>query len=226
MRVLRFAAPLAVVGVVALAPVWLLALTAHPPTEVDQLGSFVRLGAMMVALAVVGQLALVGGAAAMIDSPSQAAALRRGFAGLGRAVVPCLLAAVAILAASLALVVPGVLALGLFATAGAAALASPGSAGARSSAEDGTAAAVLARAAADARPQLAAVTALAIAAVAIDVAIAAVAQRILLVMPAKPTPHDLAAAVGYARVVALALVAVSPPIAAALAVRYGKNRTR
>ena len=214
MRVLRFAAPLAVVGVVALAPVWLLALRARPPTELAQLASFTHLGGVMVALALVGQLALVGGAAAMLDERSQAAALRRGLAGLGRAVAPCLLAAAAIAVATLALVVPGVLAIGLFATTGAAA------------AGGGSATAALARAAAAARPQLVRVTAIALGAVAVDVAIAAVAQRVLLVLPAKPTPHDLAGAVTYARVLALALVAVSPPIAAALAVCYGKNRAR
>src|ERR1700733_8571025 len=116
MRVLRFAAPLAVLGVIALAPVWLLALRARPPAEIDQLASFTYLGVVMVALAVVGQLALVGGAAAMKEAPSQAAGLRRGLIGLRRAVVPCLLAAVAIGVATLAFVVPGVLAIGLFAT--------------------------------------------------------------------------------------------------------------
>src|SRR5207302_1616377 len=60
----RFAGPIVVAAIVALAPVWLLALRAQPPEDLAQVGSSDRLAWLMVGLAVVGQLVLVGGVAA------------------------------------------------------------------------------------------------------------------------------------------------------------------
>jgi hypothetical protein len=210
-RVLRFAAPFALVSVFALAPVWLVALATHAPTTGVEMSSVDRLGYVLTGLAILGQLALVGGAAAIAGATSQLDALGRGVRGVLRAVVPCLLVAVAVAIATLALVVPGLLAIGLFATTGAAAL------------EPGPAAAVLARAAAAARRQLPVVAAFALGAIAVDVAIAVVLRRTLLADGAK---HEVGEAIVYFRVVALALVAVSPPIAGVLAACYARNRAR
>jgi hypothetical protein len=120
-------------------------------------------------------------------------------------------ALLAIAVALLALVVPGLLAIPLLATAGAAAL------------DDGSAATVLGRAAAAAQRRLPLFAALAVGAIGVDIAIAALARHVILAPDAK---HDLAAALTYLRVVALGVLVISPVVAGALATAYARNRAR
>lgn len=216
MRALRFAAPLLVAAVVALAPTWLLALAAQPPPDLAHARSAAHLAYLMIALAVVGQLALAGGAHAIGDATSQATATRRALAGTLRAIVPTLLAVVAVVLGLAALALPGLLLLALLALVGPAAQAADG----------GPPTAALARAAAAARRQLPALAATVAAIIAVDVVLALALDRLLVSLPAKPSTAELATTVRFIHVTAVALVVASPVAAVALAARYGKNRAR
>nr|HEX4312669.1 hypothetical protein [Kofleriaceae bacterium] len=208
MRALRFAAPLLVAAIVALAPVLLLAWMAKPPADASQVGSSERLAYAMAALAFVGQLALAGGVHANTGAAPRVGATRRAIAGVGRAAVPALLVVAAVVIGSLALVVPGLLLLALLALVGPAAQG------------DGPVTAVLARATEATRRQLPIVAAVVAALVVADVGLAVGLRVALVSMPAKPSVHDLATTVRYLHALALALLVISPALAAALAARY------
>ena len=81
------------------------------------------LGWELIAIGWLGQLVLVGGAAAITGARpsqiSQLGAFGRGLVQLARAIVPCLAAAAAIAIGGLALVVPGLVLLVLLALTGA-----------------------------------------------------------------------------------------------------------
>jgi hypothetical protein len=122
---LRQAPTVVVVSLVALAPLLLTTVRLPAPTSVAAAKALVRTTLGLVVATLPCVLILVGGVAPLAravvaDTPlPHRAALRAGLAGLARAVVPCLLAGAAILLGSLALVVPGLLLLGLFALTGA-----------------------------------------------------------------------------------------------------------
>lgn len=196
--------PLTVVSAVALLPQIVIALAARPPSDPAGARSLIALGWTLIATAWPAQLALAGGASAMAAAPSQARALGAGLAQLIRAVVPCLIAGLAIAIGCLALAIPGLILLALLALTA-------------TSRERGLPAPLLDSIAA-VRPQLAAVAITVAAMFAIDAAIGLVALRALLApLPAKPTPAQLAGVRELVRGAAAALVVLSPLPACALA---------
>lgn len=205
---LRYLVPLTLLSAIAVSPALVLALRARPSLDPAGARATLTLGWEMIALAALGQLILVGGAAAITrahpSQPSQLRALGGGLVQLARAIVPCLAAVAAVAIGGLALVVPGLVLLVLLALTGA-------------SPARGVPAA-LADSIAAARVQLPA-TALAVAAMlAIDVAIGVAAQRVFIVpLPRQPAPAQLAQLRLFVRVIALALVVVSPLPATVLA---------
>ena len=141
--------------------------------------------------------------------PSQLRALTRGVLQLVRAVVPCLVAALAVAIGTLALVLPGLVLLVLLSLTAA-------------SRERGLPAPLLDSIAA-ARRQLPAVALAVLALFALDAAIGLVAYRaFLLPLPAKPTPIQLAAVRNFVRAIALALVVLSPLPATVLATLHDR----
>jgi hypothetical protein len=158
----------------------------------------------LVALGVLCQLVLVGGAAVATRRPSQLGALGGGAAQLVRAIVPCLAAAAAIAIGSLALVVPGLLLLVLLSLTGA----SP-ERGATAALRDSLAAA---------RARLPAVAIAVVAMVALDAAIGIAATRVYgAPLPRRPSPQQLATAHHLVHAIALLLVVLSPLPATVLA---------
>jgi hypothetical protein len=202
---LRYLVPLTLLSAIALSPLVVLALGVRAPPDPAAARPVVQLGWTLLAVAWLGQFILVGGAAAMLSAPSQLRAFPRGFVQLIRAVVPCLMAALAVAIGSLALVVPGLVLLVLLSLTGA-------------SRERGLPAPLLDSLAA-ARRQLPAVALAVIALLALDAAIGLVAHRAFLApLPARPTPIQLAAVRSFVRAIALALVVLSPLPATVLAV--------
>lgn len=208
---LRHAVPLTLLSAIALSPLIALALRIPAPADPAGAKSALALGWTLLGVAWLGQLLLVGGASAMIDSPgSQLRALAAGLLQLGRAIVPCLVAAAAIAIAGLALVVPGVVVLVLLSLTAA-------------SRERGVPAPLLDSIAA-ARRQLPAVALAVAALLAIDAAIGLVAHRALIAaLPARPAPAQLAATRAFARAIVVALVVVSPLPATVLAVLRARD---
>lgn len=211
MRYLRVAGPILVLAVVAMSPVWMLALRATAPADLAQASSADRTAGLMVALAIAAQLALAGAATAAVSARSQVDAVLGGVAGIARAVAPVALALVAIVLGSLALAVPGLLLFALFAMAGPAAQTA------------GSPATVLASAAAAARRNPLPIAAVALALLAVDVG-AVVAAHWLFAsgLPAKPKPPDLARVVTYVHVVGAVLVIPAPAFAVALSALYSR----
>jgi hypothetical protein len=202
----KYAGPIAVATIVALAPVWLLAMRATPPQAADQLGSADRLCWLMVALSVVGTFALVGGVAATRTTRSQLTAVGDALLGMLRAIVPCLLAVLAIVLGTLALVVPGIVLIALLAGTGAHA------------GEDVPATTVLTKAIAAARPRVFVIGAIAVGMIALDIGLVYLLHHFIVVLPAKPKPEQLVVTVTFVRAVATVLVGTSPLFATALAV--------
>jgi hypothetical protein len=209
----RYIVPLTLLSAIALSPLVALASRVHAPADAAAARPVIQLGWTLLAVAWLGQLLLGGGAAAMLtDPPSQLRAFTRGLLQLIRAVLPCLVAALAVAIGSLALVLPGVALLVLLSLTAA-------------SRERGLPGPLLDSIAA-ARRQLPAVTLAVLALFALDAAIGLVAYRAFLVpLPAKPTPIQLAAVRNFVRAIALALVALSPlpaTVLATLRVRIGR----
>ncbi len=196
MKLVTRAPQLLALGVVALVPFLALAWKLGVPTDLASAKGSVRTIWLLTPLVWFAQLALAGAAAAALDGRSTA----RGFA---RAVVPCGLAIVAIACGLVALAVPGFILIVLFALTGAVATDDAGSAFADSTAR--------------VRGQLARVAIVVGVALVVDAAIIYVAQRLVLAIPAKPTADQLATFVMFRRIVALALVVVTPVVAGALA---------
>lgn len=197
--------PLTLLSAIALSPLVALAARVHPPADAAAARPVIQLGWTILAVAWLGQLLLVGGAAAMLtDPPSQVHAFTRGLLQLIRAVVPCLVAALAVAIGSLALVLPGLVLLVLLSLTAA-------------SRERGLPSPLLDSIAA-ARRQLPAVALAVLALFAMDAAIGLVAYRAFLMpLPTKPSPIQLAAVRDFVRAVVLALVVLSPLPATVLA---------
>ena len=205
---LRYIVPLTLLSAIALAPVITIALRVRAPLNPAGVTAALSAGWAMLALAWLGQLVLVGGASAITRARpaplSQLGALRGGLAQLVRAIVPCLTAAAAIAIGGLALVVPGLVLLVLLALTGA-------------SRERGVPA-PLVDSTAVTRTQLPAVALTVAAMLMIDAVIGVAAYRAFVVLlPRHPTPAQLAALPHVLRVMALALVLVSPLPATVLA---------
>ncbi|HEX4419833.1 MAG TPA: hypothetical protein VH165_18090 [Kofleriaceae bacterium] len=234
----RYLVPLTALSAVALAPVLAIALRVSPPADQAGASAILRTGWGLLVIAWLGQLALVGAAAAIardhrselgglgglgglgelgglgglgglgqLGQLGQLGALGRGLVQLARAVVPCLAAAAAIALGCLALVVPGLVLIVVLALIGAS--PTPGV----------TALAALADSIAAARRRLPAVAITVAGMLALDVAIAGVAQHLLVVTLSRPPAQaQLAALPRFVHVVALALVVTSPIPASVLAV--------
>lgn len=202
---LRYAVPLTLLSAVALSPIIAAALLTRAPVDPAGAKAVLTLGWVMIAFAWFGQLVLAGGATAMTRAtPSQLRALGQGFVQLVRAIVPCLAAVTAIAIGGLALAVPGLVLVALLALTGA----SPAR-GVLASLADSIAIA---------RKHLPAVVLATAAMIAIDLAIGLVAQRAFTApLPKPPSPAQLAQYRHFVRVVALALVIVSPLPATVLA---------
>jgi hypothetical protein len=204
--------PLTLLSAIALSPLVALAASVRVPADAAAARPVIQLGWTLLAIAWLGQLLLVGAVAAMLtDPPSQLRAFTGGLLQLVRAVVPCLVAALAVATGSLALVLPGLLLLALLSLTAA-------------SRERGLPGPLLDSLAA-ARRQLPAVALAVVGLFAIDAAIGLVAYRALLVpLPARPTPVQLAAVRNFVRAIVLALVVLSPLPASLLATLYARVR--
>lgn len=201
--------PLTLLSAIALSPLIAIAVRVHPPTDPAAARPVIQLGWMLLSVAWLGQLILVGGAAAVAAEPSQLRAFTRGLLQLIRGVVPCLVAALAVAVGGLALVVPGLVLLVLLSLTGA-------------SRERGLPAPLLDSIAA-VRRQLPAVALAMVALFAIDAAIGLVCYRAFVAtLPAKPTPTQLVAIREFVRGIALALVVLSPAPATVLAVLHAR----
>jgi hypothetical protein len=202
---LSYLVPLTLLSALALSPLVVLALGAHAPADPAAARPVIQLGWMLLAVAWLGQFILVGGAAAMLTEPrSQLRAFTRGLLQLLSAVVPCLIAALAVAIGSLALVLPGLVLLVLLSMTGA-------------SRERGLPAPLLDSLAAS-RRQLPAVALAVLALFALDTVIGLVAYRAFLApLPARPTPLQFAAVRSFVRAIALAVVVLSPLPATVLA---------
>jgi hypothetical protein len=211
---LGYLVPLTLLSAIALSPLVILAARVHAPADAAVARSVIQLGWTLLAVAWLGQLLLVGGAAAMLtDPPSQLRAFTRGFLQLIRAVLPCLVAALAVAIGSLALVLPGLGLLVLLSLTAA-------------SRERGLPAPLLDSLAA-ARRQLPAVALAVLALFAIDAAIGLVAYHAFLApLPGKPAPAQLAAVRDFVRAIALALVVLSPLPATVLATLHARAAAR
>jgi hypothetical protein len=202
--------PLTLLSALALSPLVAVAARAHPPADPASSRAVIQLGWTLLAAAWLGQFLLAGAAAAMLTHPpSQLRAFTRGFLQLVRAVLPCLVAALAVAIGSLALVLPGLVLLVLLSLTAA-------------SRERGLPAPLLDSLSA-ARRQLPAVALAVLALFVLDAAIGLVAYRAVLVpLPAKATPAQLATVRTFVRAIALALVVLSPLPATVLAVLHAR----
>lgn len=203
---LRYLAPLTLLSVVTFAPLVLLALRLPAPGTAPQAVIAVRAGWMFAALGVIPLLVLVGGVAPAVRAVaagtprSQLGVLAAGLAGLARALVPCLLAIVAITIGGLALVVPGLLLLVLLALTGAS--TEPGMPG------------PLADSVAIARRHALAIAAVLVVTIAvIAVVLVLVRHGLPIPLPKKPTLADRTEIRNFARI-AIAVVAIAAPVPA------------
>lgn len=206
----RYAVPLTLLSVVVLAPLLYVAFRVPPPKDPIRARAALHLAWMLAGSAWMFQLVLVGAAAPLAraiargEAPSQLRALGIAAVHLARGAVPALAAIAAVALGGLALVVPGLVLLVLFSLAAASPLP-----GLRAALEDS---------ATCVREHARTVIAIVIAMLAIDLAIALVAKHVLVVpLGKRMAPAQLAAYRDVVRTVAVACVAVSPMIAAALA---------
>lgn len=212
----RYAVPVTVLTALLYAPLLYLAWSAKLPATLGEGKAAIRLAWAMLGISLLPMFVLVGGIAPAVRSlasgrpASQVRALVDGVRGVVSAALPCALAITAALIGTLALVVPGLVLLMLFALVGAS---------------DASGAARLADAAALARSRP---TALAIAGVlVVTVAVHAAAlwfvQRGLAVpIPRKPTPEQLGELRTLLRTSVLASAAIAPFAAVALAAIHAR----
>ena len=214
---LRYAIPLTLLSALAFAPLLYLAWKVRIPPDVAHAKGVVRTTWLLAGMSIVPLLVLVGGVTPAVRSivhrtpASQLSALRLGIAGLVRAAVPCLLAIVAILIGSLALLIPGLVLLVLLSLSGATA---DGEGDLRTRLTAGVSAA---------RASPAAVTAILVVSIGIMIGAVYFLQRGLPIpLPKQPPPQLLATFQLFARyaIIGIAIAAPLPAIAlAAIAAR-------
>lgn len=211
---IRYIVPLTLIAAVTMCLVGYTAYSVAPATDIPTARAQLHLGWFMAATAWIFQLLLVAAAAPMVrTSLSQPAALIAGARQLVRALVPIGVAVAAIMLGFVALVVPGLLLLGLLCLTGASERLGEG----LPAALEDSVAVVRANA-----KQVAIAIAVIVAA---DLALALAAHLILLpALPKKPTPAMMLPARTFVRVVALALIALSSLPACALATIYNRQR--
>jgi len=218
---LRYVVPLTILSAIALAPILWIALTTSPPADLVRARHQIRVAWLLAACAWTCQLWFVAAVAPTVRAVAdgrpvtQLRALVGGIASLLRGIVPCAIAICAIVIGSLALVAPGVMLLVLLSLTGA------------SEQLDAPLPAPLADSIAVAREQLTRITLVVLAIIVADVAIAYAAQLALVPAIAKKVgPAKLVPIRTFVRTVALALVAVSPVAACALASASARFRAR
>jgi hypothetical protein len=217
---IRYVVPLTVIAAVTMIVVAYTGMHARVAVDLVSARAEMHLGWELAATAWIFQLVLVAAVAPAVrglagGTPlSQWSAFARGLRNVGRALVPVGVAIFAIVLGSVALVIPGLLLIGLFALTGASEnLAEPLPAAMLDSVE-------VVRANAK---QIAMIVAIIIAA---DLALAAVAHvAILPALTNKPPVALLASARTFVRVIALVLIALSALPACALAAVYVRRRT-
>lgn len=206
----RYALPLAIVTLLVMAPVLVVAWRVRPPADLAGAQRTLRLAWILAGSAWMFQLVLVAAAAPLARALAAGAplpqlrALGAALAGVVRGALPCLAAIACVLVGGIALVVPGIALLVLFALVGASpARGMP---------------APLVDSAAAVRAQLPLVAAIVGVMLVVDLALAWTAWKALAVPIAhKVKPGQLAAYRDIVRVVALGVVVAAPPIACALA---------
>jgi hypothetical protein len=203
--VLRYAAPLLVASVAALLPQLVLVAWLDVPETADAAKQLFVVAWIVAGTAWWSQIVLAGAVAPILRTrPPIGRAFAVAVIGAARAFVPCVLALAAFVVGGLALVVPGVVVMTLLALTGAV--------------DGDTTATRFAASAAAVRRRWGAVALALLAIVVVDLAIAGGAWLgVFQPLAPKPTPAQLAASLRMVRVVALALVAVSPIAATALA---------
>jgi hypothetical protein len=212
---LRYVVPFTLLSLIACAPLLYIALGVAAADKVAVAQQHVRLAWILAATAWACQLLLVAGVAPGVRSVvhgaplSQWQAFARGFASLVRGLLPCAIAVAAIVLGGLALVVPGLLLLVLLAMTGASReLSAPPPA-------------ALVDSVAVARSQLTRVAFVVATIVVCNLAIAYAAHTLLVpTLVKKMAAAKLAPVRTFVRVVALALVALSPIASCTLAARY------
>lgn len=217
---IRYIVPLTVIAAVTMVVVAYTGMHAGIAVDLASARAEMHLGWELAATAWIFQLVLVAAAAPAVRSLdagaplSQWGAFASGLRNVGRALVPVGVAIFAIVLGSVAVVIPGLLLIGLFALTGASEnLAEPLPTALLDS---------VAVVRANAR-QIAMVVAIIIAA---DLALAAITHvAILPALTKKPPVAMLASARTFVRVIALALIALSALPACALAAVYVKRRT-
>ncbi len=212
---MRYIVPLTAIAAAVMIVFVLTGLRVRPPIDLANARSQMHQGWLLAAIAPLFQLVLVATAAPMVravatgEPLSQVAAVVDGVRSGLRAVVPIGLVVAVVAAGTIAVIVPGILLLGLFALTGASdQLGAP-----LPAALVDSAAVVRAHA-----KQLAILFAIIIAA---DLAVAAIAH--LAILPAlgkKPPVAQLAATAPFLRTIAYVLVAFSALPGCALAAFY------
>jgi hypothetical protein len=212
---LRYAIPLTLLAAIVLAPWLLLALAVQVPRDLAGARGVLRVAWLLGATAWIGQLLLVGAAAPLVraldaGAPlSQLRALGSGARQLARAALPWLAAVAAIAIGGLALAVPGLALLVLLSTTAA-------------SAERDLSGALLESAGVVRRRLPLALGAIAVL-LAVDLGAVGIAQQLLPRAAAgKLRPDQLAMFRRAVESVALAIVAIAPPIAAMLAAVHAR----
>jgi hypothetical protein len=210
---LRYLVPLTLLSALALSPLVYLALAVDTPKDAAQARGLVMLAWTAGATAWIGQLLLVAGAAPAARglvagaALSQRRAFTRGAVAMVRALVPCLLAAAAVVVGALALVVPALVLVTLLALTGASPETNPPLPLSR-----------LRDSIAAVRAHVTPVAATVAAIAFFDVALVLVAKRFSApLMGKKPTATELAAYRHLIDIVVAGLVLASPLAAATLA---------
>lgn len=219
----RYAVPLTVLSALALAPLLYVALRTGVPADAAKARAQLRVAWVLGGAAIACQLLLVAGVAPALRAVaggaplSQVRALGAGLGSLARGLLPWLVAMAAVLLGGVALVVPGVLVLALVSLTGASERLGERLGPPLPAPIADSVAAVRA-----AWPRVALVLA---AIVVVDLAIVfAVQTTYLPALGKKASAAQLASLRAIVRATALALVAVSPLAACALAATYHRSR--
>ncbi len=217
----RYLVPLALLAVIACAPLLYIAWTAHPVADYAAARWQLRLAWFLAATTLAFQLLLVAGVAPAVravasGSPlSQLRMLFAGLRGLARGLLPWLVAMMAVLLGGLALVIPGALLACLVALTGA-------SEELRTSPQ-----AAIADSVAVVRAHLPRIALVVLAIVALDLAITFTVQSMYVTSIAKKaTAAKLLPIRTFIRVSALALTAASTLAACVLAAIYSDAKRR
>lgn len=219
---LRYVVPFTVLAIVALAPIAYVAWKAGAPASLAQARAQVRATWVLAGASIAFQVLLVAGVAPAMRALaagrplSQLGALGAGLRSLVRALLPWLVAIIGVVLGGLALVVPGALLLVLVSLTGASeSLDRPMPAPIFDSVEV-------------AREQLLRVALVVAAIVVVNLAIVLVVQTLYVPSPlGKNLPvGKLAPVRTFVRMTGIALVAIAPLAACALAARYVSSRSR